>query len=79
MDDDTFNEIERRYQIAEARFEVADQFGWGIALLSSAIIILKWDNWLYAIITFIVTFIIVTYRERREYNIASKLYENSGK
>lgn len=77
MDDDNYKEIERRYQIAAARFDVADQLGWITAIFAGIAVELKWDSWLYSIIAFVLMFIAVTYRERKEYNIASKVYNQA--
>lgn len=71
------SELDVRQRIAWAKLEVAEQWCWTIAMLSGAVLQLKWDTWWLSTAVGIAVFFLVPYPYDRAYMAASDEYEKA--
>jgi uncharacterized membrane protein len=75
--DPRIDALERKSEIESKRLGVAEDLGWIIGLLSATIVHLKWDGWLYTVITLFVVFYFVTYSYRKKDDDATDAYHRA--
>lgn len=71
------SELEIRQRIAAAKLEVAEQWCWAVAMLTGAVVQLKWDIWWLSTIVGIAVFFLVPYTYDKDYEAASDKYERA--
>lgn len=66
--------LEREYQIAEAKFEVADDFGFYLAVVAATLIGVLSERWWVGLISFVPIFITSRYEHRKKWEDTAKAY-----
>ena len=67
-------ELEHRSALSDARLGVAEELGWAVALLSGAVIYLKWGTWMGAVVGAMAVYYVVTYKYRKDAKKAEDEY-----
>lgn len=73
------DDLEQKSKIADAELGVAEELGWGIALLAGAVGYLKADSWLVAIAVGVAAYYLSTLRYRRRSAAAEDSYFKAAK